>query len=536
VHVTARRASTVAHDVGVAASLLRRLPGFLRNPVTVGEARATLEERLARRDADFLALVRRSIYGQRDGPYRALLDEAGVAAGDVERLVRDDGVDGALRALHRAGVYLTADEFKGRAPVRRGRLTLSIDPADLRNPASSAHLMFHTSGRTGHTQVVSIDLAQLRHEAVDLALFLDARGGGAWVHGIYGVPGTSIVRIVMRVGAVGAPLVRWFSQLDPAGGGLDARYRWSARLMRIGGALARVPIPAPEHVPLERPRRIVSWMAGLLAAGTIPHLWAFASSAVRVCDDAVAAGIRLDGAQFTVLGEPLTAAKLAAIHRVGASAASYYSSIESGHIAYACQAPAAVDDMHVLHDLYAVVQPGESPPGSSLPADALLVSALGPATPFVMLNVSLGDRGTMEDRACGCALMRLGWTRHLHGVRSYEKVTAAGMTLRDADVARVLEEILPARFGGAPTHYQLVEDEDDTGRARLRLLVHPAVGTIDTAAVTEAFLAAVGAGMGPDRVVEMTWRAGGILGVERTPPRPTKGGKILHLLDGRQSA
>lgn len=61
---------------------------------------------------------------------------------------------------------------------------------------------------------------------------------------------------------------------------------------------------------------------------------------------------------------------------------------------------------------------------------------------------------------------RLGWTLHLHGIRSVEKLTAAGMTFLDSDVIRVLEEVLPGRFGGGPTHYQLVEEEDaEDGRA-----------------------------------------------------------------------
>jgi hypothetical protein len=344
---------------------------------------------------------------------------------------------------------------------------------------------------------------------------------------------------VMRIGGLGAPLHRWFSQVDPASPDLNPRYRWSARLMRAGGLLAGVPIPSPEHAPLEHPRRVVSWLAEALGQGRTPNLWSYTSSAVRVCEDAATDGIRLDGAQFTVLGEPLTEARLAAIRRSGADAASYYSSVDSGHIAYACQAPVRVDDLHLLRDLYAVVQPpgatqAATPAGSvPLPPDALLVSTISPAAPFVMLNVSLGDRGTIEERRCGCPLARLGWTMHLHTVRSYEKVTAGGVTFHDADLARLLEEVLPARFGGAPTHYQLIEEEDHDGRPRLRLLVHPAVGPVNPAAVADAFLTAVGSGAGPDRVVELAWRDARFLHVERTPPRAVSGGKILHLIDDR---
>ncbi len=530
---------TGPRDVVAGVSLLRRLPTFLRNPVTTMEARATLRRRLERREDDFLSLLRSSVYPNRIGPYRRLLDYAGIEDGDAERLVRREGVEGALHVLQREGVYLTLDEFKGRRPVRRGSLALTLTPDALRNLRASVHVFFHTSGRTGPSQVVGIDLAQIRHEGADLRLFFAARGGDRWVHGVYGVPGSSIVRVVMRIGSIGAPLVRWFSQLDPAASELDSRYRWSARMMRVGGALARVPIPAPVHVPLEHPRPIVSWLTDVLARGETPHLWSSPSSAVRVCEAASAAGACLRGAQFTLVGEPLTAARLAAIRRGGAEASSYYGSMETGHVAYSCLAPGPADDMHLIHDLYAVVQPLDwtgarpLPPEPDVAADALFVSTIGPAAPFVMLNVSLGDRGIIEDRHCGCALEALGWRKHLHTIRGHEKVTAGGLTLDDADVARVLEEVLPSRFGGVPTHYQLVEDEDEHGHPRLKLLVHPALGEINTEAVIEAFLDAVGPGTGPARVVELAWRAGRFLQVERTPPRVTGGGKILHLLDAR---
>jgi hypothetical protein len=514
---------------------LRRLPPFLQTPVTTAEAIAALRDRLERREDDFLSLVRRCVYSNNRSPYRHLLSRAGIEERDMELLVRREGVEGTLQVLCREGVYLTSDEFKGRSPIRRGGLVLTVTQQALRNPAASVHLLFHTSGRTGQTQVVGIDLAQIRYEAVDLKLFFDTRGGDGWVHAVYGVPGSSIIRVVARVGSIGAPLVRWFSQLHPAAHELDWRYRWSARLMRVAGTLAGVSIPSPEHVPLERPRRAVTWLSEVLAQGRTPNLWSYTSSAVRLCEDAASAGIRLDGAQFTLLGEPLTAGRMDAIRRAGASAASYYSSVDSGHIAYACQVPAQVDDLHLLHDLYAVIQPPDRSPACPLPPNALLVSTINPTAPFTMLNVSLGDQGVIEERRCGCRLEQLGWTNHLHTVRSYEKVTAGGMTLHDADMIAVLEEVLPSRFGGAPTHYQLVEDEDRDGRPRLRLLVHPAVGPVDSDAIAEAFLAAIGSGAGPDRVAELAWRDGRFLQVERIPPKATSGGKILHLFDDRMT-
>ncbi len=80
------------------------------------------------------------------------------------------------------------------------------------------------------------------------------------------------------------------------------------------------------------------------------------------------------------------------------------------------------------------------------------------------------------------------------------------MTFLDVDVVRVLEEVLPARFGGGPTDYQLAEDEAADGRPRLRLLAHPALGPLDEPGVVDAFLTSIGRGAGAEQVMARMWR------------------------------
>jgi hypothetical protein len=146
-----------------------------------------------------------------------------------------------------------------------------------------------------------------------------------------------------------------------------------------------------------------------------------------------------------------------------------------------------------------------------------------------MLNLSLGDQATVGRRACGCPLEEQGWPTHLQAIVSREKLTAAGMTFYDADVIRVLESVLPARFGGGPTDYQLVEDETVSGDPRIRLLVHPAAGPMDPSAVAEAFLSAVGSGGGAERIMGAVWRDARLLQIDRRPPLTGASGKILHV-------
>ena len=42
-----------------------------------------------------------------------------------------------------------------------------------------------------------------------------------------------------------------------------------------------------------------------------------------------------------------------------------------------------------------------------------------------------------------------------------------------------MERVLPARFGGSPLDYQLMEEEDERGFTRLSLLVSPKLRIAD---------------------------------------------------------
>jgi hypothetical protein len=518
-----------ANDLLVGTSLLWRLPAYLKNPVNPDEARLELPARFPQRGAGFLTIARDLIYGCAWSPYRRLLASAGCEYGDLERLVNREGLDAALLMLFRQGVYLTVDEYKGRRPVVRGSTVLDVTPDQLRSPRSSVHMQSHTSGSRGTKTVVGMDLSSLRDGNVNLGLCLDARRAGNWVFAQWAVPGGSAMRSMLRASGYGARPVRWFSQLDPNSPDLHSRYRYGAELLFWGGRLAGTPLPRPEYVPLDDPRPIVRWMTEVLGTDRVPHINTFPSSAVRLCQAAIETGAHIAGAQFATGGEPTTAARLASIGRAGAVAVPRYSAMESGPIAYGCLTPEAPDDQHLFHDLNALVQPGPNGEAAGLPADALLVTSLRPGVSIVLLNVSLGDQATIVRRDCGCPLSRLGWDTLLRNIRSHEKLTAGGMTFLDIDIVRVLEQVLPDRFGGAPIDYQLVEDEDEDGRPRLRLLIHPSVGPLDSAAAAETFLTAIARGSGTEHVMGKFWHDAGFLRVERAAPQVMASGKILHL-------
>jgi hypothetical protein len=288
-------------------------------------------------------------------------------------------------------------------------------------------------------------------------------------------------------------------------------------------------LPAPARVPVTSPLAIARWMGEVLARGETPLLLTYSSLAVRLGRAAADAGIDLGGAELLLYGEPVTEARLSAVRGCGAVARPVYVTTETSRLADGCLTPAHPDDVHLFHDCHALIQPGDEEIRPELPARALLVSSLRRTAPLILLNVSMGDEAVVGERRCGCALDELGWSVHLHTIRSYEKLTAGGMTFLDTDVIPVLEEWLPARFGGGPTDYQLVEDSSAEGEARVRLLVHPSVGPLDAAAVAEAFLSRIGAGPGAARVMGLVWQDAQLLRVERRPPIMTSSGKILHL-------
>jgi hypothetical protein len=515
-------------DIRAGLRLLTGLPGFLRRPLTLADARRLLAERLARREADFLRVARAAAAGPSGSPYGALLRRAGCEEGDLARLVARDGVEGALGALARAGVYVTVDEFKGRRPIVRGGLSLDVTPRAFLNPAALSHLSAHTGGSRGEGVPIPVDLAWVRDRAVHLPVVFDALGWDGARVGVWGVPGAAAMVRILEYAAAGARPERWFSPVRPDSPGLHPRYRWSARTMRWASLAAGAALPRPEHVLPEDPAPVLDWVRVVLAAGGRPYLHTISSAAVRLAEAARGRGQALDGVRLTMGSEPVTPARLRAVRDAGAEALPRYGSVESGPVAFGCAAGQSPDDVHVLGELHAVVQSGTAL-GPGVRADTFLVSSLRPSATLLLLNLSLGDGGVLDERRCGCPLDRPGWRTHLRGVRSAEKLTAAGMAFLDTDVVTILEDALPHRFGGGPADYQLVEDETDDGRPRLRLLVHPRVGPLDPAAVVDAFLRSLGQDGGARRVGELTWRGARLLELERRPPMTTAAGKILHL-------
>lgn len=91
----------------------------------------------------------------------------------------------------------------------------------------------------------------------------------------------------------------------------------------------------------------------------------------------------------------------------------------------------------------------------------------------------------------------------------------------------MLEEVLPARFGGTSLDYQLAEDEAPGGAVRLVLRVSPSLGPLKAADLRATLFDELGRGGSADRYQVSLWRRAGTLQVRREAPISTRAGKVL---------
>jgi hypothetical protein len=143
--------------------------------------------------------------------------------------------------------------------------------------------------------------------------------------------------------------------------------------------------------------------------------------------------------------------------------------------------------------------------------------------------VELDDFGIVESRSCGCPFESYGFTEHIREIRSFAKLTGEGVTLVGSEMIRILEEVMPERFGGSPLDYQLMEEEDERGFTRLNIVVSPRIGRIDERKVVETVLDAIKQGSVAGHLAGAIWHQAGTLRVKRMEPIWTARGKLTPL-------
>lgn len=501
------------------------LGSFIRTPISMSAAHQLLQRRLQQREAAFLSVLEHVVYANARSPYRRMLRAMSCEFADIRAMVNRDGVEGALGKLADEGFYLTFDEFKGRAPVVRGGWQFRFSDRDFDNPQVRSHFILWTGGSRNPAMAVRVSLDFVADMAVHTAVALEANGLSDHRHA-YWLFSTALTLALRQVKLGRSPLA-WFYPLSPIPWKGQLGARWLAWLSsRLGRRL-----PAPEHLDLREPDRMMDWLVRAARHGPV-LLTCYASSMVRICRAAIERGVPLSDVCFVTFGEPFTEAKRVLVEAAGARAVSHYGFTEGGLVGYSCANPTVSDDVHVFDNAYAILQRPRAIGQTGESVDAFLLTTLLRSAPKVMLNVEPGDHGLLQNRSCGCGLESIGLRRHMALIRSYEKLTSEGMTFAKGGLLRLLETVLPERFGGSLVDYQLVEEEDEGGIVRLNLLVSPRVGPIDEGALRQVFLAELSRDGGPTRTGAAAWERADTVRIRRCEPMPTAAGKILpfHLI------
>jgi hypothetical protein len=296
-----------------------------------------------------------------------------------------------------------------------------------------------------------------------------------------------------------------------------------------------VKVPRPERVPLDRADIIVRWMEKVLREEGQVLVSGGVSLSLRIAVAANEMGVDLTGATLSGGGEPPTETKVAIITGTGARFLTSYHFSEVGAVGLPCQNPVDCNDHHLIVDHLEVLQYPRKVPGTDVTVDAFNVTTLLPTAPKIMTNVEIDDYGTIENRNCGCEWEQMGFIKHVRDIRSFRKLTGEGMTLIGSDMERILDQVLPEKYGGSAQDYQLLEEEVEGGFTRRSIIVSPRVILGDESAVIRTVLEELGRGDAAADLARAFLSQGKSLGVKRMDPIWTDRGKLMPLHMIRQS-
>jgi hypothetical protein len=506
---------------------------FLRDRITVERAKEEIKKALDRREENFLEVVQNRIYGDPSSPYLKLLKIAGCEFSDLRAYVHSHGLEETLERLAREGVYLTSDEFKGKKEVVRGGQSFRVSPKDFERSDSPLGFTIQSSGTSNRPIRSQTHLDYLAARTLITAIFFSAHSLFSYSHAMYDaiLPGGGGVNNLLIYARLGIFTDRWFARKIPVNAWLEGRYHYlTTHLIALMGKWFGPGFPSPEFLDIRDVHRIVHWVSEKNRDGKPCCITTAASNAARIARTAWEMGASLAGAKFIVSGEPFTGAKREIIERVGASGTSRYTYGGGVMVGYGCANPVFTDEVHVDQTRLALLHHPMPLTHNGPRIHPLLLTTLYPsATTRLLLNVENGDYATLERRDCGCALEKVGFTLHLHKIRSYEKFTSEGMNYFYGDLYEFFEKDLPSEFGGGPGDYQLVEEEDGNGQSRLTLVVHPDVRELDEERLLARLRATLSYGSRGNRFMTGVWKNAGTFKVRRDVPYASPRGKILPL-------
>jgi phenylacetate-coenzyme A ligase PaaK-like adenylate-forming protein len=336
-------------------------------------------------------------------------------------------------------------------------------------------------------------------------------------------------RAILDYTKIGKPAAAWFSTVDPGSFKPSIKNRLAAQYIFTIGRLCGANLLKPKYVSVDETRHVAWFISRVIDNMKGCYVHTTVSNAVRICQAARNNDIDITGATFMVVSEPLTKIKRQEIEALGARVFPRYTSFDAGVIGFSCIAPTAPDEVHLLKDMLALIQRKREVSHAGITINSFLFTSLLLSAPKILLNVELGDYGQVEQRNCGCYYHNLGLSDHIHSIRGFDKLTSQGMTFLGTDLLRILEEILPTRFGGSSIDYQIVEEEDSDGQSYLNIIANPEIGSIDESQLIDTVLDELSEGKDTQRMMAAVWSKSNTIRVRRVKPYTTSRGKLLPL-------
>ena len=445
----------------------------LRSPLDP-DPEGTIRSYMENRERHFLTMTRK-VLADANHPYSRMFAIAGCTLADVEESVARRGVENALQALLDAGVYLTQDEMRGRKEIVRHGQHVPATPASWDNESGRGPVVntssASSSGKSFHTQQSLGYLANLESACRLMVRDLDLEHR----------PGFQVAPILPGYGLLGALLAdrlnigfdRWYAIGGASRANLHYRAvtRCIAAQMRLFGAK----VPNPTYLDENDFRPAAEYLARLASEGAGAVISGFVSSVSRVAAAAVDADLDVTGTIAIVAGEALTDVKRHVIESAGISVYPTYGASDIGSIGYPCRHMNRGNCVHIFrHGIALAVKRQAAADLAGGFVDSLYATPLLPFAPRHLINAEIGDTGVIEEASCDCTFTRLGFNLQVRDIAAISKVTAQGMTIAAGELVQILEERMPARFGGRPGDYQLIEAEG-AAQTEMILCIRPGV-------------------------------------------------------------
>jgi hypothetical protein len=458
-------------EVGKYARMLRAIVQHLRSPLEP-DPEGIIRKEMEERTDNFLAHAA-TVMSMPGHPYAVMFSLAGCSYADLEAAARRDGVEATLQKLLEEGVFLTHDEFRGKKEIVRSGRHIPALASMWNNPASKGGYVQSSSGTSGRPVTTFQSVAAARHGESMGRLFLRefdfSRGARVSVAPI--LPGFGLLSAI-SVGRLVGGYDRWFA----TGGATwkNLHYRIITRLLVAEAKLLGLHAPYPIYLKQNDFRPAAEYIKKRLDAGEPAGMNGFVSAIARVAEAALSAGLDLTGCSALTGGEALTDAKRQLIESAGIKVYSSYGTTDFGGIGMPCSQMNTGNCSHVMKHAIALISRTEESSWTDTRVNSLYATSLLPIAPRIFINAEIGDTGIIEKATCDCSFSKLGFDLQVRDVAAISKVTAQGVTIETSELVPLLEEKLPARFGGHSGDYQLCETEAGS-QTEIVLRIRPGV-------------------------------------------------------------